>query len=183
MRDEQRAGLRIDERARKARQRLGALRAAGGRVAGRQDHPIGVELQRRDLGGGEIAVVLLAGLVGRRQQKARLGIACRPDPPARRGSRNARCGIARAGPFRSIALPRARSRARRAGSRRISVHVACHGAKFVRCLGQRRLLAQKCNIGKPPRVCIGASTALASRQARPRAARPSRGNAAYRVRA
>ena len=69
MRDEQRAGLGIEEGAGKARIALGAFRAAGRGVAGRQDHPIGVELEPRDLGSGEIAVVLLACFSGWRQEK------------------------------------------------------------------------------------------------------------------
>ena len=68
-------GLRIEEGAGEPRQRLGPRRAACRRVAGRQDHSIRIELQRSDFGGGEIAVVLFAGLGRRRQQQPWLPIA------------------------------------------------------------------------------------------------------------
>jgi hypothetical protein len=60
VRDQERAGASIEECTRQARQRLGAFGAAGGSVAGRQDYPIGVELEAGDLGGGEIAIISLA---------------------------------------------------------------------------------------------------------------------------
>ena len=72
MRHQQRAGAGIDEGARQARQRLRLLGAAGCRVAGRQDHPVGVELEGGNLGGRQIAIVELGLLLGRRQDQARL---------------------------------------------------------------------------------------------------------------
>ena len=69
------ARLRVDEGAGEPRQRLGSLRAASGSVAGRENHPIHIELEPGDFGRGEVAVVLLAGRHRRRQQQARLGIA------------------------------------------------------------------------------------------------------------
>jgi hypothetical protein len=65
VRDEEGARAGIDEGPREAREGLGVLRRARGGVAGRQDHPVGVELERGDLGGGKVAVVVRAGLVRR----------------------------------------------------------------------------------------------------------------------
>ena len=74
MRDEQRARPGVKKRTRKPRQRLGAIGGPGGRVAGRHDHPIRVEVQLRGLRRGEQAVILLASLGRRRQQQRGLGL-------------------------------------------------------------------------------------------------------------
>src|SRR5262249_39249787 len=57
VRHQQRAPAGIEEGARQARQRFRAGLVAGGRVAGRQHHPFGIELQPCDLARGQKAVV------------------------------------------------------------------------------------------------------------------------------
>jgi hypothetical protein len=75
MGDQQRAGSRVEECACQTRQRLGPLYPTGRRVAGRQDDPIGIELEGRNLGCREVSVVALGRRVGRRQKQPRLGVA------------------------------------------------------------------------------------------------------------
>ena len=63
VRDEQRAGAGIEERAGESRQRFRAGLVAGDGVAGGEHHPVRVELELRHLAGGEQAVVGLARLL------------------------------------------------------------------------------------------------------------------------
>ena len=73
VRDQQCAGAGIKERARKSGQRFGAWRVAGNRVAGRQDDPVGIQLELRDLARGEQAVVIGGRLRRNAQRERRLG--------------------------------------------------------------------------------------------------------------
>ena len=176
MRDEQRARLRIDEGARQPRQRLRAFRAAGRRVARRQDHPVGIELQARDLGGGEIAVVVLARRVGRRQDQARLG--CPSNLPAS-APWVAKCTMrywascAAGAQALHLALGGARAKPDLV---RIGLQVARDGAQLVGRLGQRRLHAEMCDIGKPAARLDRRHAAAPAEEAPRRVARPSSGS-------
>jgi hypothetical protein len=75
MRHEQRAGPGVEKCASEARERIGTrfVASAGSRVAGRQRHPIGIELELGDFGCHEQTVIFLRGLRGRRQEERRLG--------------------------------------------------------------------------------------------------------------
>ena len=69
MRDQKRAGTGIEERTRQPGQRLGAGIAIAGRgVAGRQDDPVGIQLQLRDFAGGQQSVIGF-GCLGRNGQR------------------------------------------------------------------------------------------------------------------
>ena len=54
----------INECTSEARKSFSVVRIPRSGIASRQDEPIGVELERGDLGGGQIAVISLAGLIG-----------------------------------------------------------------------------------------------------------------------
>ena len=66
VRHEQRAAAGIEERAGESRQRFRPRLVAGNRVAGRQHHPVGIELELRHLARGEQAIVKRTWLRRRR---------------------------------------------------------------------------------------------------------------------
>jgi len=118
-------------------------------VAGRQDHPIRVELQRGDLGSGEIAVIAFAWIIGRGQKQARLGIALHlPRQRAvRRKVHDAVLGeLARLAQPLHLAL---RGACPEPDLAQIGANVAGNVAELVRGLRQRRLHAKKFNIRNP----------------------------------
>jgi len=73
MRHQQRPRAGIEERSRQPRQRFGTGLVAGNRIAGRQHHPIGIELQLRDFARGEQAVVELGWLFWNAQHQRWFG--------------------------------------------------------------------------------------------------------------
>lgn len=81
MRYQQHARAGIEVRTRHAGEGLCILALRAGRVAGRQDHQIGIELEGSELRGGEEAVIAFQSLqlartfLRRRQDQARLGCA------------------------------------------------------------------------------------------------------------
>ncbi len=110
-------------------------------IAGRKDHPIGVELQRGDLGGRQIAVVLFAGLGGRRQEKAGLAIALNLTGQRAVGRKMhdaVLCELAGPAQLLHIVLGGAGAEI---DAVQIGVHIARHAAQLLGRLGQRRLKA------------------------------------------
>ncbi|MGY4605700.1 hypothetical protein ACVW16_004112 [Bradyrhizobium sp. USDA 4474] len=69
MRNQQRTCAGVEEATRQSRQRLGARLVAGNRVAGRQHHPICIELELRDLTRREQTVVELGRLIWNRKRR------------------------------------------------------------------------------------------------------------------
>ena len=57
------SGARVKEGTREPGQSLGARFVAGGRIAGREHNPVGIELQLRHLGHRQKAVVQVGGFL------------------------------------------------------------------------------------------------------------------------
>ena len=148
VRHQQRAGAGIEEGAREARERLGALCAAGRRVAGRQDHPVGVELEGGDLGGREIAVVASVALSG--------GVRIRPGSLVPHLARHRAVGgevddaVLGKAPSRSAPSSLVSVAARRDGSRLPAPRSLADRAEFIGRLGQRRLQSNPWMSASPP---------------------------------
>ena len=158
--DQHRPRSGVEEGPRQPRQRLAAF-AAGGGVARRHDHPVGVELELGHVGRLEQAVVLGGGLVlgGRRHQQRRFGAVAheqrglaRHQPvggevdrprPAQGAARRQRLDLAHRGPLAEID--------RAVGS----AEVMGHGAQFVGGLGQGRRLAQRLHVGDGAAIDVG----------------------------
>ncbi len=105
VRHQQGPRLGVEEGARQTGEGLGIALVAGSGVAGRQHHPVGIELELRHLGSREQAVVLFelgcrGRAVGRGQDQGRFGLGLAGWPRSRRpaghGWQNAAPGSARA---------------------------------------------------------------------------------------
>jgi len=147
MRDEERSGAGIEKRARETREGLSTGLLAAGRVAGRQHHPIGIELQARYFRGGEQAIVLLGRLIGWGQDERGLG-SCLAKLRRLTGKQAMRGEMQH-----TIAAERSRLD-RRLGHvlsqhdrARLGAETARHASELVRGVGERTELAHLGNVG------------------------------------